>query len=104
MRFDNIITQTQTQSGSLSCRFGCKEWLKNFVQDFLRNTWSIITNLNDNVSISLFCGYHYNRIKCSIQFLLLFIYGVKSIIEKIQQNSSHILRHNIYLSNRCVKI
>src|SRR5271154_5192026 len=44
MRFNNIITQAQTQSCSLTCWFCGKEWLKDFVNYFLRNAATIICN------------------------------------------------------------
>src|SRR6185295_2314900 len=40
--FDNIITQTQSQSCSLSCWFGSKEWLEDFISYVLRNTVAVV--------------------------------------------------------------
>src|ERR1700688_3004065 len=42
MRLYNIITQTQTQSSSLPSWFCCKEWLKDFVNHFLRDAVAIV--------------------------------------------------------------
>ena len=44
MCFDNVITQAQTQSCSLTCWFGGEERLKDFVNCFLSNAIAVVTN------------------------------------------------------------
>ena len=38
----NIITQTQSQSRSLSCWFGSEKWLEDFVFDRIRNAGAVV--------------------------------------------------------------
>ena len=51
MRLHYIITQAQPQPCSLSCRFGSKKRLKYLINDFFRNTVSIVTNGNQHMII-----------------------------------------------------
>src|SRR6185312_14638140 len=44
VRFDNIITEAQTQACSFSGWFCSKKWLKYFICYFLRNTIAVVTN------------------------------------------------------------
>jgi len=44
MGLNNIIAQTQTQASSLTCWFGSKKRLKNFILYFLRNTINVVIN------------------------------------------------------------
>src|SRR5262245_6910115 len=52
--FDDVITQTQSQSGSVACWFGSEERLKNLIQYFLRNAISIVFDSDLQPSICPF--------------------------------------------------
>jgi hypothetical protein len=56
MRFHNIITQTQTQTSSLSCRFGGEERLEDFVFDFFWDAISIVFYGDFNPLAEVFGG------------------------------------------------
>ena len=48
----NIITQTQSKSCSLPCWFCSKEWLKDFIDDVLRNAGAIVNYFYFSQSLS----------------------------------------------------
>ena len=75
----------KTQSCSLPCWFGSEEWLKNFIQYFLRNTVAIIFNSYLNFIIHFFVltetvGSYPSPRRC----FLLFIYRIKCIVDKLR--------------------
>jgi hypothetical protein len=42
MRLHNIVSQAQSQTGSLAGGFGCEERLEDFIQNILRDAGAII--------------------------------------------------------------
>ena len=112
MRFYNIITQTQTQTCSLSGWFCSEKWLKYFIYYILWYPVSIITNGNDYM-IPFFLS---TSPKCWLirirNRLFFFIYDtsvslsacIKAIVINVQKYSPDILWNNIYLFNCFIKV
>src|SRR6187549_1545413 len=99
-----IVSQTQTQTGTLSCWLSGKERLKYFVQNFLRNTIAIVLHFDLDLPIFFFCSYCNRWIITVLVLFLLFINHIKCIIDQVQNDSSNILWYNIYFSNVIIKI
>jgi hypothetical protein len=59
MRFDNIITQTQSQSYYLACWFCVKQWLKDFIHYVLRNAAAVVSYTYFYFITNLICSFRY---------------------------------------------
>src|SRR5689334_5319030 len=105
----DIIAQAQPQPCTKACRLGRKEGLKYFIQHFLRNSVSIISNpYFDTVVVGTltqpFGGYNDGRFVAGDILPLPFTHRIKGIVDQIQQHPSYILLYNINLSDTIVKI
>jgi hypothetical protein len=70
MRLYNIVRQAQPQSGSFTGRLCGKEGLKNFINNILWDTISIVTNFYFNFIISFFVSTETSGLYAAFSFAL----------------------------------
>src|SRR5262245_20591383 len=110
MCFYNIITQTQSQTRTLSRRPRCKERLEDFVSYIIGDSDSIILYrylgppLSPRWGDSLASSHDHRGLIFVSQGFFLFIHCVECIVDQIEQYSSKFLRDDIQFTNIIVEI
>src|SRR6187551_2231469 len=100
----NIVAHTESETGSLSGRFGGEKWLVNFIENRLRNSIAVIAYPDFYFCTDPFRTYRYCRLVVCTTLLLPFIYGIEGIGNQIQNYTPHILSYNIKCADALIKI
>ena len=80
LSFDDIVTQRQTQSCSLTRGFSGAEWQKDFISYFLRDAIAVVLDAYFYFAIHLLCA-DCNRWFISFgKLFLLFIHCIKGVV------------------------
>src|SRR5687767_15954965 len=100
---NNIISQRQTQPCSLPGWLGCKEWLKYFIQYFLRNAIAIVLHFDLYLTTIFFCAHGNNWFIPVSVYFLFFSNCIKCIIDQVEYYPANILGNDVYFLNAIIK-
>src|SRR5882672_3530585 len=91
MRLNDIVTQTQPKTRSLTCWFGGKEGLENFVQSAFRDSHAVVLNGNMNLVAHFFCADPNGGLEVLSRLDFFLRHRIKCISNQIQNDTTHIL-------------